>query len=111
MAHSAKILVLGIMTAITMLTGCASGPPAKLLERHDHAALARWYEQEAATLRQRAEEMRTMIRESRDYDSQGFYMDRLTLMKHCDDLADDYSKAADKAEELAQIHRGRHAAQ
>ena len=52
-----------------------------------------------------------MIRESRDYDSQGFYMDRLTLMKHCDDLADDYSKAADKAEELAQIHRGRHAAQ
>ncbi|MCA9420745.1 MAG: hypothetical protein KC592_06995 [Nitrospira sp.] len=111
MAHSAKILVLVIMTAITMLTGCASGPPAKLLERHDHAALARWYEQEAATLRQRAEEMRTMIRESRDYDSQGFYMDRLTLMKHCDDLADDYSKAADKAEELAQIHRGRHAAQ
>ena len=57
--------------------GCASGPPAKLLERHDHAALARWYEQEAATLRQRAEEMRTMVQEVRDYDAKRFYVDKV----------------------------------
>jgi len=109
MANSSKLFLFVI--AITILTGCASGPPAKLLERHDHAALAKWYEQEAISLRARAEEMRTMVREVRDYDSQGFYVDKLTLVKHCGDLADDYSRAADKAEELAQIHRGRQAAQ
>ena len=121
MAHSLKIFVLVIMTATTVVTGCGSGPPAQMVEeygppaqlikKHDHAALAKWYEQEAAALRKRAEEIRSMVREVGDYDSEGFYEDKLTIMMHGKDLADDYSDAADKAAKLAQIHRSRQAAQ
>ena len=104
-----------MITTLTVITGCASGPPAELVEeygppalfikQHDHAALAKWYTKEAAALRQRATELRSMVREVSDYDSQGFYVDRLDIMKEGSDLADDYSEAADKAEKLAQIHR------
>ncbi len=117
MAHPLTSLVFITITTITILTGCGSGPPAQLVEKygppsqlikqHDHAALAKWYEQEGAALRQRAEELRAMVGEVRDYDAKGFYEDRLTIMMHGKDLADDYSDAADKAEKLAQIHRGR----
>lgn len=121
MAHSLKFFVLLIITATIIVTGCASGPPAQLVEKygppaqliknHDHVALAKWYEQEAAALRQRAEEMRSMVQEVSDYDPKGFYQDKLTIMIHGKDLADDYSDAAEKAEKLAQIHRSRQAAQ
>ena len=62
---------------------------------------------ERKRVRQRAKEMRAMAREVRDYDSKGFYEDKLSIMMHGNDLADDYSAAADKAEKLAQIHRSR----
>lgn len=119
MAHPLPSLVFITITTITLLTGCGSGPPAQLvkkygppaqlIQQHDHAALAKWYEQEAAALRQRAEELRAMVGEVHDYDSKGFYEDKLTIMMHGKDLADDYSDAADKAETLAQIHRNRQA--
>ena len=117
MAHSLKFFLLVLITATTVVTGCTSGPPAqlvkeygppaKLIKQHDHANLAKWYEQEAAALRKRAEEIRAMVREVGDYDSKGFYEDKLSIMMHGNDLADDYSAAADKAEKLAQIHRSR----
>ena len=119
MAYRFTSFVLITITTITMMTGCGSGPPAQLVEKygppaqlikqHDHAALAKWYEQEAADLRQRAEELRAMVGEVRDYDSKGFYEDKLTIMMHGKDLADDYSDAADTAEKLAQLHRSREA--
>lgn len=52
-----------------------------------------------------------MVGEVGDYDSKGFYEDKLTIMMHGKDLADDYSHAADKAEKLAQIHRDRQGTQ
>jgi len=120
MAHPLTSLAFITITT-TIMTGCGSGPPAQLVEKfgppaqlikqHDHEALAKWYEQEAAALRQRAEEMRAMARVVRDYDSKGFDKDRLSIMMHGNDLADDYSDAADKAEKLAQIHRSRQVAQ
>lgn len=119
MAHPITSLIFLTITITTMMTGCGSGPPAQLVEKygppaqfikqHDHAALTKWYEQEAAALRQRAEELRAMIGEVGDYDAKGFYEDKLTIMMHTKDLADDYSDAADKAEKLAQIHRDRQA--
>ncbi len=121
MAHSIKFFVLVIITVITVVTGCASspsaelvekyGPPVQLIKKHDHTALAKWYEQEAAALRQRTEDMRAMVGEVRDYDAKGFYQDKLTIMMHGKDLADGYSDAADKADKLAQIHRSRQSAQ
>ena len=117
MAHPFTAFVVITITTLIIMTGCGSGPPAQLVEQygppaqliqqHDHAALAKWYEQEAAALRRRAEELRAMVGEVRDYDAKGFYEDKLTIMMHGKDLADDYSHAADTAEKLAQIHRDR----
>ncbi|WNM57606.1 hypothetical protein [Candidatus Nitrospira allomarina] len=115
MAHGFTSIIFITITTITMMTGCGSGPPAQLVEKygppaqlvkqHDHVALAKWYEQEAAALRQRAEELRAMVGEVGDYDSKEFHEDKLTIIMHGKDLADDYSDAADTAEKLAQIHR------
>ncbi len=105
MSNTIKFLVV-IMTAVVIMSDCvASGPPAQLLKNHDHAALVKWYEQKAATLRDDAEEMRAMARMTDNYDERGLYVDRLGLTMHCNDLADDYLKAGEKAEELARIHK------
>ncbi|HNO75636.1 hypothetical protein [Nitrosomonas mobilis] len=105
MSYTIKFLLM-IMTVVVIMSGCATpGPPVQLLKNHDHAALVKWYEQKAATLRNEAEEMRAMARVADNYDERGLYTDKLGLMAHCRDLAEGYSKSAEKAEELAQMHR------
>ena len=47
------------------LSACSftATPPADLLDRNDHVALAAWYDNDAARLRQKAKEMEQMVEE------------------------------------------------
>lgn len=87
----------------TILAGCATAPPKELIERNDHSALANWYEKEAASLRQRADQMNAMALD---------YQKRMTkpgqqsdLVRHCEKLGERYRNAAQEADALAQLHR------
>ncbi|GJL61720.1 MAG: hypothetical protein NPIRA04_03740 [Nitrospirales bacterium] len=89
---------------VTLLVGCAtvSVPPHQMVQQNNHAGLSAWYEQEAVSLRARAEEMRQMAKS---------YEQRMTkpkqnsaLVQHCRNLSERYSKAAEEAQALATLH-------
>ncbi len=97
---SLKMFVGAVMVAI--LVGCASVPPRELVHQNDHAGLAAWYQEEARDLRGRAEEMRLMGKEYDKYTpKQG---QRSTLVQHCKNLEEKYTKAAEEMEALAKLH-------
>jgi hypothetical protein len=93
------------------VVGCSmvSSPPVSQIAQNDHAALATWYDNEAAQLRQKAksmEEMKVAYRNNPGYDhsamggshKQGFE-------QHCNTLAALYLQGAGEADQLAQEHR------
>jgi len=86
--------------------GCASGPPQNLILRDDHAGLARWYEQQAATLRDKADAMQRMANEYAKPD----YLPapkqaKEELIAHCQLFIKLYIEGAREAEALAKLHR------
>lgn len=64
--HSLRRRLLIIVVALLVASGVsacsfARTAPAELLAKQDHVALAAWYEQEAARLREKATEMDQMV--------------------------------------------------
>ena len=91
---------------LLVLLGCTSGPPRELLERNDHGGLARWYEQEAANLRGKADEMRAKRDEYADPSHVASPKESKTeRMKHYEGFVAYYDNAAAEAETLAKMHR------
>lgn len=94
------------------LAACASmmaHPPVGQIAPDDHAALAAWYDQEAAHLRQSAKDelaMAESYRKNPNFTRNVGRPDRMSNMtQHCETMAAMYTKAAEEAEQLAQDHR------
>jgi hypothetical protein len=97
------------------VVGCSmvASPPVGEIAPGDHAALAAWYDKEAAQLRQSAKDEMAMAEEYRKHpvpspSSRGMATatTKVDMVQHCEALADMYTKAAEEAEQLAQGHRG-----
>jgi hypothetical protein len=93
-----------------VIVGCATieSPPEGLVAKNDHAALAAWYDKEAAHLRQHAKDMTKLPEEYRK--NPEFSCPEVTSLKidpvqHCESLALMYTQAAEKADLLAKRHR------
>ena len=95
-----------ILLFIVVVTACSMAPPRELIERNDHSGLASWHEQESVRLRGKAEEMRQM---GDQYAAQAYPLSpkesKGELLRHCRDFMHAYTKAAEKAEALAKLHR------
>ncbi len=102
MGNKAKLLGFIFSVLLAVLSGCASTPPGDLIERNDHAGLASWYQDEAVTLRARAEEMRKMAKDYEKRITKPHH--RSELVQHCLRLVERYTKAAEEAEALAKLH-------
>lgn len=97
-------LVLGGLVACAMI----ASPPEGLIAKNDHAALAAWYDKEAAHLRQHAKDMMVMAEEYRKNpgpSTRGVVPPKIDLLQHCEELAGMYTKAAEEAGLLAKGHR------
>jgi|CXWL01.1.fsa_nt_gi hypothetical protein len=97
-------LVLGGLVACAMI----ANPPEGLIAKNDHAALAGWYDKEAAHLRQHAKEMMVMAEEYRknpNSSTRGVVSPKVDLLQHCESLVSMYTKAAEEADLLAKGHR------
>jgi class 3 adenylate cyclase len=80
-----------------------------LVERNDLGGLADWYEQEAARLRGKAEEMRQMAELYAKPSYQPAPKEsKRELIAHCRLFIDHYTNAAEEAEALARLHREHH---
>ena len=81
-------------------------PPRELIERYDHGGLAVWYEQEAVRLRGKLEEMRQMLELYAKPSYQPAPKEsKAQLIAHCRLFIEYYSKSAEEAEALAELHR------
>jgi len=98
------VLLLGPIFLV-MLTSCASSSPQALLKQEDHETLAAWYRQEAASLRTRAKDMLQLAKEYEEYYSDGDYFTRMRILRHCRQLVERYTRAAEEADALAKAHR------
>ena len=99
-------LVLGGLVAFATITKAESMPPIT-----DHAAMAAWYDKEAANLRQHEKDMKVMA-EAYKKDPNLAHTEgvggthKTDLAFHCESLVKYYAKAAEEAEFLAGGHRG-----
>lgn len=91
---------------LTTTISCASAPPQDLILRDDHAGLARWYEQEAAKLRDKAAEMHRMMEEyAKPTYTPSPKHTKEELIAHCQLFIKLYTETAREAETLANLHR------
>lgn len=87
--------------------GCSmvATPPIGEIAGNDHAALAAWYEKEAAHLRQHAKDEMAMAEAYRKNQDPGVVSHKIDMIQHCEALAGMYTKAAEEADEAAKTHR------
>ena len=97
-------LVLGGLASCAML----EHPTVGQLSSSDHAALAAWYDKEAAQLRQSAMgeiAMAEAYRKNPGDSTRGVVSHKIDMIQHCEALASMYTKAAEEADLLAKVHR------
>lgn len=98
------VLVLSVLAACAIM----ASPPRDMIAKNDHAALAAWYDKEAAHLRQHAKDMVVMAEEYEKNpgpSTRGGLSPKLDILDHCRSLAATYTKAAEEADLLAKGHR------
>ena len=107
-----RLINMFVLLVAMGLSGCSflATPPAELLARNDHVALAAWYENEAARLRQKAQEMDQMVEAYRRDPERAQRMTshgspKVDFVQQCHILAAAYRNAATQAETLATSHR------
>ena len=113
MMNSKRWIQRGVLCGLllTGLVGCSmvASPPVSQIASTDHAALAAWYDKEAAQLRQKAKDMERMqqryIDEPHLYHMEGRNAPKFDMVQHCNNLIGIYTKAAEEADELARGHR------
>jgi hypothetical protein len=94
-------LVLGGLVGCTMI----ASPPIGEIAKNDHAALAAWYDEEAAHLRQHAKDEMAMAEAYRKNQDPGVVSRKIDMIQHCEALAGMYTKAAEEADQAAKTHR------
>lgn len=102
-----------VLFAGVVLAGCASGPQAHSSQLHqqiesastgsDHAALATYYDREAASARARAAEHRSLALK---YPASNGPRGPASLRAHCNSIAQNFDTIATMYASLAAEHRG-----
>ena len=106
-------LVKGVVAAFMMMgiVACSvvQSPPVSQIAPTDHAALTAWYDKEVAQLRQKEKDMELMAQRYRERPAlvaiEGKHAPKTDVQQHCSNLVSLYTKAAEEADGLAQMHR------
>ena len=90
---------------VLVLYGCAETSTQRMISANDHNGLATYYSQQAQELREKVKQWEfTAEYYDKHVGSQG-KADSAQHAAHCRAIAQNYKKAADEAEALAQEHR------
>ncbi len=93
------------------VVGCSmvGHPPVSQIAPTDHAALAAWYDNETAQLRQKAKDMELMAQRYQQYPAlipiEGKHSPKIDVQQHCNNLVSLYTKSAEEADGLSRGHR------
>lgn len=94
-----------LMAAILLVSGCAGGPPQQLIDRNDHAGLAKYYSRQAQELRDKARGWDVMAEFYEQHRDPHGKLEPKQHAAHCHAIADNYRKSASEADALATEHR------
>ena len=114
MTYWKRLILRGVLCGLVLggLVGSAmsASPSVSEIAANDHAALAAWYDKEAAKLRQQAKDERAMAEVFRKHP--GYHSGpmvgsstKVDMPQHCETLAVLYTKSAEQADQMAQGHR------
>jgi hypothetical protein len=114
MMNSKRWIQRGVLCGLllTGLVGCSmvASPQVSQIASTDYASLAAWYDKEAAQLRQKAKDMELMAQRYLERPAlvaiEGKHAPKTDVQQHCNNLVSLYTKAAEEADGLAQMHRG-----
>ena len=100
----------GLLVTGVVRCSAVSHPSISQIAPTDHAALVTWYDKEAAQLRQKAKDMEDMRIRYLKYPAliaiEGKHAPKTDVLQHCSNLVSLYTKSAEEADGLAQMHRG-----
>ena len=98
-------LVLAGLGLVMLMQGCAETSTQRMISANDHNGLASYYSQQAQELREKAKQWEfTAEYYDKHVEPQG-NADSAQHAAHCRAIAQDYKKAAEEADALAQEHR------
>ena len=95
---------------LTGVVGCSmvQNPSVDQIAPTDHAALATWYDKEAAQLRRKAKDMEVMAKRYAENPhlstNEGRVAPKFNMVEHCSNLVGVYTNAAEGAEALSRQH-------
>ena len=105
MRERKKILFLAGLGLVMLMQGCAETSTQRMISANDHNGLANYYNQQAQELREKAKQWEfTAEYYDKHVEPQG-KADSAQHAAHCRAIAQDYKKAAEEADALAQEHR------
>jgi len=90
---------------VLMLQGCAETSTQRMINANDHNGLANYYAQQAQELREKAKQWEFTAEYYDKHSEPHGKTEPAQHAAHCRAIAQNYKKAADEAEALAQEHR------
>lgn len=88
-----------------VLEGCAETSAQRMINASDHVGLANYYAQQAQELRDKAKSWEFMAEFYEQHPEPQVKAESAKHAAHCRTIGQNYRKAADEAEALAQEHR------
>lgn len=98
------LMFLGLGLAM-LLQGCVETSTQRMISANDHNGLANYYTQQAQELREKAKQWEFTAEYYDKHSEPQGKADSAQHAAHCRAIAQDYKKAADEADALAQEHR------
>ncbi len=90
---------------VVLLNGCAETSAQRMINTNDHAGLANYYAQQAQELREKAKAWETTAEFYEKHSEPHGKTEPKQHAAHCRSIAQNYTKSADEADELAREHR------
>lgn len=105
MSNGRWVVMLCVLGGVMMLQGCAETSTQRMINANDHNSLANYYTQQAQELREKAKGWEMTAEFYDKHSDPHGKTDPKQHAAHCRAIAQNYKKAADEADALAQEHR------
>jgi hypothetical protein len=99
------LMVLGLLVWVQGCAEMSGTPPQRLITQNDHVGLANYYAQQAQELREKAKKWEMTAEFYEKHSEPHGKTEPKQHAAHCRAIAQNYQKAADEADALAQEHR------
>lgn len=106
MSRAGLVSMVSAVGLVLVLQGCADTSTQRMINANDHNGLATYYAQQAQELREKAKAWEMTAEFYEKHSEPHGKTEPKQHAAHCRAIAQNYTKSADEADELAREHRG-----